>query len=38
MWRSTHGEYDLNFRSDGHLASVTGEDEVTRLVMYKPVP
>ena len=36
MWRSTHGEYDLNFRSDGHLASVTGEDEVTSLVMYKP--
>lgn len=38
MWRSTHGEYDLNFRSDGHLASITGDDEVTSVMTYKPVP
>ncbi len=36
MWRSTRGEYDLNFRPDGRLASVTGEDEVTSLMTYKP--
>jgi hypothetical protein len=36
MWRSTHGEYDLNFRPDGHLESVTGEDSVTSLMLYKP--
>lgn len=36
IWRSTHGEYDLNFRADGHLDSVTGEPEVTSLVLYRP--
>jgi hypothetical protein len=36
LWRSTHGEYDLNFRADGHLDSVTGEQEVTSLVLYRP--
>jgi hypothetical protein len=35
MWRSTHGEYDLNFRPDGHLESVTGEAEVTSAMLYK---
>jgi hypothetical protein len=38
MWRSTRGEYDLNFRADGRLASVTGDDEVTSLMTYKPQP
>jgi hypothetical protein len=36
MWRSTHGEYDLNFRPDGHLESVTGDDNVTSLMVFKP--
>ena len=35
MWRSTHGEYDLNFLPDGHLGSVTGEQEVTSVMLYK---
>jgi hypothetical protein len=36
MWRSTHGEYDLNFGPDGRLASITGDDEATGLMTYKP--
>jgi hypothetical protein len=36
MWRSRRGEYQLNFQTDGHLASVTGEDEVTREMLYHP--
>jgi hypothetical protein len=36
MWRSTHGEYDLNFRPDGHLESVSGEEAVTSLMVFKP--
>ncbi|HXW73339.1 MAG TPA: hypothetical protein VEK10_00885 [Steroidobacteraceae bacterium] len=34
MWRSTRGEYELNFRADGRLASVTGDDSVTSLMLY----
>jgi hypothetical protein len=36
MWRSSHGEYQLNFSRDGHLTSVTGDDSVTNLVVYQP--
>jgi hypothetical protein len=36
IWRSTHEEYQLNFGPDGHLASVTGEDEVTTQMLYRP--
>jgi hypothetical protein len=36
VWRSTHGEYQLNFGPDGHLISVTGEDEVTAQMLYRP--
>jgi len=36
MWRSTHGEYDLNFRSDGRLGSVTGDGDTTVLMLYHP--
>jgi hypothetical protein len=36
IWRSTHGEYDLNFKSDGRLESVSGDPEVTSLVLYRP--
>jgi hypothetical protein len=38
MWRSTHGEYDLNFGPDGRLASITGDDEAVGLMVYKPAP
>ena len=38
MWRSTHGEYDLNFGPDGRLASVTGDDEAVGQMVYKPTP
>src|SRR5262249_31788933 len=36
MWRSTHGEYQLHFRSDGRLESVTGDDSVTALMIFHP--
>jgi hypothetical protein len=36
IWRSTHGEYDLNFRADGRLDTVTGDDEVTNQMVYRP--
>jgi hypothetical protein len=36
IWRSSHGEYDLNFGADGRIKSVTGEDSVTSLVIYQP--
>ena len=36
IWRSTHGEYQLNFGPDGHLVSVTGDDEVTTQMLYRP--
>jgi hypothetical protein len=38
MWRSTHGEYDLTFGPDGRLNSITGDDEATGLMTYKPTP
>lgn len=36
MWRSSHGEYDLNFGTDGRLKSVSGDDSVTSLMLYRP--
>jgi hypothetical protein len=36
MWRSSHGEYQLNFSRDGHLTSVSGDDSVTSLIVYQP--
>jgi hypothetical protein len=36
IWRSSRGEYDLNFGADGRIKSVTGEDGVTSLVIYQP--
>jgi hypothetical protein len=36
MWRSSHGEYDLEFGTDGRLKSVTGDDSVTGLMVYRP--
>jgi hypothetical protein len=35
IWRSSHGEYDLNFGPDGRIKSITGDDEVTRQVTYQ---
>jgi hypothetical protein len=36
IWRSSHGEYDLNFGEGGRIKSVSGEDSVTALVIYQP--
>jgi len=36
IWRSSHGEYDLNFGADGRIKSVTGDEGVTSLVTYQP--
>ncbi|GAC1664922.1 MAG: hypothetical protein NVS9B2_03290 [Steroidobacteraceae bacterium] len=36
IWRSSHGEYDLNFGADGRISAITGDDGVTNLVVYKP--
>jgi hypothetical protein len=36
IWRSSHGEYDLNFGADGRVKSVTGDDGVTSVVIYQP--
>jgi hypothetical protein len=36
MWRSSSGEYQLNFSRDGHLTSITGDVETTYAMTYKP--
>jgi hypothetical protein len=36
MWRSSRGEYDLHFEPNGRVGSITGEDEVTNLIVYQP--
>lgn len=36
IWRSSHGEYQLNFGPDGRVKSITGDDSVTSLVIYQP--
>ena len=36
IWRSSHGEYQLNFAADGRINSVTGDDSVTNRVVYQP--
>jgi hypothetical protein len=36
MWRSSRGEYQVNFRADGHVRSVTGDDSVTSQILYRP--
>jgi hypothetical protein len=36
VWRSSHGEYQLNFGPDGRVKSITGDDSVTSLVIYPP--
>ncbi len=36
IWRSSRGEYDLNFGPDGRVKSISGDDSVTPLVIYQP--
>jgi hypothetical protein len=36
IWRSSRGEYQLNFGPDGRVKSITGDDSVTQLVTYHP--
>jgi hypothetical protein len=36
IWRSSRGEYQLNFGTDGRIKSITGDDGVTSLVIYQP--
>jgi hypothetical protein len=36
VYRSRRGEYQLNFRPDGRLGSVTGDTDVTAQVIYQP--
>jgi hypothetical protein len=36
VYRSRRGEYQLNFQSDGRLASVTGDNDVTAQMIYRP--
>jgi hypothetical protein len=36
IWRSSRGEYDLNFGAEGRIKSITGDDSVTSLVIYQP--
>jgi len=36
VWRSSHGEYQLNFGPDGRVKSITGDGSVTSLVIYQP--
>jgi len=36
MWRSRGGEYQVNFRADGRVRSVTGDDSVTSQMLYRP--
>jgi hypothetical protein len=36
IWRSSRGEYDLNFGPDGRIKTITGDDSVTSLVVYQP--
>ena len=35
IWRSSHGEYQLNFGPDGRVKAITGDDSVTSLVIYQ---
>ena len=36
IWRSSSGEYDLNFGADGRIKTITGDAGVTSLVIYQP--
>ena len=36
MWVSSHGEDQLNFGRDGRISSVTGDDSVTSMILYRP--
>lgn len=36
MWRSSRGEYQINFKADGTVRSVTGDESVTSQMLYRP--
>jgi len=36
MWRSTHGEYDIQFGANGRVSAVSGEDDVLAQMVYQP--
>jgi hypothetical protein len=36
MWRSPHGEYDIQFASNGRVSAITGEDDVLTQMVYQP--
>ncbi len=36
IWRSSSGEYDLHFGPDNRIKSISGDDAVTREVIYQP--
>ncbi|MGA2564359.1 MAG: hypothetical protein ABSF96_12415 [Steroidobacteraceae bacterium] len=36
LYRGRHDRYELNFRTDGRVNSITGETEVTSQVLYQP--
>jgi len=36
LWRSSRGEYQLNFGPDGRVASITGDDGVTSQAIFRP--
>jgi len=36
MWRSSRGAYDLHFGPNGRMGSITGDEEVTGLILYQP--
>jgi hypothetical protein len=36
MWRSSRGEYDLNFAANGRVSSITGDEETTTLIVWQP--
>jgi hypothetical protein len=36
IWRSAREEYDLHFREDGRVGSITADDSVVTKVVYRP--
>ena len=36
LWRSSRSEYDLHFKPNGRIGSITGDDDVTSQVIYHP--
>jgi hypothetical protein len=36
IWRSAREEYDLHFREDGCVGSITADDSVVTKIVYRP--